>query len=164
MIHLEINYGMIWRLERRWNSCCSSLNWSSNYATDGNGGFIIGGTIDQFTIVAQQVSKYGNLGEIITSVPQEYQEIFPSETTLYQNYPNPFNSNTVIKFSIPSEGQVTIELYNVIGELIKTIADGFFNAGIHTVNLSSGDLPSGIYLYKMEIGTQSFTKKLIIMK
>ncbi len=132
--------------------------------TNGQGGFITMGPINQFTVVAQQVSKYGNLGEIITSVPLENQEIFPIETTLYQNYPNPFNSNTVIKFSIPSEGQVMIELYNVIGELIKTITDGFYNAGIQTVNLSSGDLPSGIYLYKMEIGTQSFTKKLIIMK
>ena len=137
---------------------------SQSFTTDGRYGFIIGGTINEFTIVAQQVSKYGNLGEIITTVPQENQEIFPTETTLYQNYPNPFNSNTVIKFSIPSEGQVRIELYNVIGELIKTISDGFFSAGIQTVNLSSDDLPSGIYLYRLKIGTQSLTKKLIIIK
>ena len=134
------------------------------YITDGRGGFIVAGLINNFTVVAQQVSKNGYLGEIVTLVNQESTEIVPLEITLYQNYPNPFNSNTVIKFFIPSEGQVRIELYNVIGELIKTIADGFFNSGIHTVNLSSGDLPSGIYLYKMEIGTQSFTKKLIIMK
>ena len=121
-------------------------------------------SIDQFTIVAQQVNKYGYLGEIITDVYAKEMNIIPSEIILYQNYPNPFNSNTVIKFSIPSEGQVRIELYNVIGELIKTIADGFFNAGIQTVNLSSDDLPSGIYLYRLKIGTQSFTKKLIIMK
>ena len=64
------------------------------FTTDGNGGFIIGGTKNEFTIVIQQVSKYGNLGEIITSIPQEYQETIPTEIVLYQNYPNPFNSST----------------------------------------------------------------------
>ena len=132
--------------------------------TDVQGGFITSGPINQFTIVAQQVNKYGKLGEIITSVNQENTEIVPLEITLFQNYPNPFNSSTIIKYSVPLEGQVTIELYNVIGELIKTLADGFYSTGIHTVNLSSDDLPSGIYLYKMKTGIKSLTKKLIIIK
>ncbi len=132
--------------------------------TDGQGGFITIGPINQFTIIAQQVSKYGNLGEIITSIPQEDQEIYPTEIVLYQNYPNPFNSVTIISYSIPKEGKISIKIYNSLGELIKIIADGFVSAGFHKVNLSSDDLPSGIYLYKLQTETKSITKKLLIIK
>jgi len=134
------------------------------YTIDRNGGFIITGIINEFTVVAQQVSQYGNLGEIITSVHQEYQEIFPSEIILYQNYPNPFNSSTVISYSIPREGKVTLELYNALGELITTIINDFFDAGMHIVSLSSDNLPSGVYLYKLQTDTQVLIKKLLIIK
>jgi hypothetical protein len=134
------------------------------YTIDRNGGFIIGGIINEFTVVAQQVSKYGNLGEIITSMTREDQEIFPTELTLYQNYPNPFNSSTVISYSIPREGKVTLELYNAIGELIITIINGHFDEGMHIVSLSSDNLPSGVYLYKLQTDTQVLIKKLLIIK
>jgi|GEM_PF-2151620 len=135
-----------------------------SFTTDGDGGFIIGGIINEFTVVAQQVNRYGKLGEIITLINPGNNYSIPSEAILYQNFPNPFNSSTVIKYSIPSESYITIELYNVIGELIKTIVDGYHNEGIYTVTLSSNDFPSGIYLYKMKTETQSLTKKLIIIK
>jgi len=132
--------------------------------TDGQGGFITIGPINQFTIIAQQVNKYGYLGEIITSIPQEDQEIFPTEIILYQNYPNPFNSITNISYSTPKEGKISIKIYNSLGELIKTIADDFVSAGFHEVNLSSDNLPSGIYLYKLQTETKFITKKLLIIK
>lgn len=135
-----------------------------SYTTDGNGGFIIGGVINNFTVVAQQVSKYGNLGEIITSVHQENQEILPTEIILYQNYPNPFNSSTVISYSNTHEGNISIKIYNSLGELIKIITNGLVRSGIHTVNLSSDDLPSGVYIYRLQTETKSLTKKLIIIK
>jgi len=135
-----------------------------SYTIDRNGGFIIGGIINEFTVVVQQVSKYGNLGEIITSVPQEYHEIFPLETILHQNYPNPFNSSTVFRFQLPEESEIIIDLYNVLGEKAKTIVTGFYSSGIHSINFSSVSLPSGIYFYKMQTETKSITKKLIIIK
>ncbi|NWG29478.1 MAG: T9SS type A sorting domain-containing protein [Ignavibacteriaceae bacterium] len=134
------------------------------YTTDVYGGYIIGGIINEFTVVAQQVSKYGNLGEIITSVPQEHQEILPLETILYQNYPNPFNSSTIIRFQLPVASEINIDLYNVLGEKAQTIVNGFYSSGIHTINFSSCKLSSGIYLYKLKTETQSLTKKLLIIK
>ena len=101
--------------------------------------------------------EYSNEIEIEAgSIPKEY--------VLFQNYPNPFNSSTVISYSVPMEGKVTIKLYNALGELVKTITDGFFNAGTYKINLSSEDLSSGIYLYKMQTERTSLTKKLIIIK
>jgi hypothetical protein len=135
-----------------------------SYSSDGNGGFIIGGLINDFTVVLQQVSKFGNLGEIITSVKQENSDIGPLETTLYQNFPNPFNSSTFIQFSLAKESDIKIELYNVLGERIKTIVYGPYHKGIHSFNFSSGELSSGVYLYKLQTGTKSLIKKLIIIK
>ncbi len=134
------------------------------YTTDARGGFIIGGTVNEFTVIAQQVSKYGKLGEIITSGYEESTENLPFELILFQNYPNPFNSQTNVKYAIPSEGYVKMELYNVIGELIKTIVDTYHQKGIYTVTLSSNTLPSGIYFYKIKTDTKSLIKKLIIIK
>ncbi|MDP2366486.1 MAG: T9SS type A sorting domain-containing protein, partial [Ignavibacteria bacterium] len=137
---------------------------SQSFATDGRSGFIIGGTKNEFTIVVQQVSKFGNLGEIITSVLQEYQEIFPSKTVLYQNYPNPFNSSTVIKYQIPEEKKVRINLYNILGEKIKSFIDEYKNAGTYSLTINSDELPSGVYLYTLETGLQVLAKKLTIIK
>jgi hypothetical protein len=135
-----------------------------SYTTDGNGGFIIGGVIDNFTVVAQQVSKYGNLGEIVTSIAQEYQEIFPSETILYQNYPNPFNSTTNIKYQLTSEGRIRIDLYNILGEKIKTVIDEYKNAGSYSLTINLDELSSGVYLYTLETGSKVLVKKLTILK
>ncbi|MCZ7614442.1 MAG: T9SS type A sorting domain-containing protein [Ignavibacteriaceae bacterium] len=95
---------------------------------------------------------------------QECQEIFPTEMILYQNYPNPFNSSTVISYSITFEENISIKIYNSLGELIKTITNGLVRSGIHTVNLSSDDLPSGVYIYKLQTETKFLTKKLLIIK
>ena len=134
------------------------------YTTDGNYGFIIGGLINDFTVVLQQVSKYGNLGEIITSLDQEYQEIFLPEPILYQNFPNPFNSSTLIQFQLPKENKISVELYNALGEKIQTIVNGFYSKGMHSINFSGEELSSGVYLYKLSTETIFLIKKLIIIK
>ena len=100
------------------------------YTIDRNGGFIISGIINNFTVVAQQVSKYGNLGEIITSISQEYQELFPSETNLYQNFPNPFNPSTLIEFSLPEDvANVKLSIYNALGEKVAELVNTSLQTG-----------------------------------
>ena len=135
-----------------------------SYTTDGNGGFIIGGVINNFTIVAQQVSKYGNLGEIITSISQEYHGIYPTETTLFQNYPNPFNSATYIKYQVHKEGRLRIVLYNILGEKLKIFSDEYYNLGTYTLRFESNELPSGVFLYTLETDSEVIVKKLTIIK
>ncbi|MBK9099334.1 MAG: T9SS type A sorting domain-containing protein [bacterium] len=132
--------------------------------TDGQGGFITIGPINQFTIIAQQVNKYGYLGEIITSIPQEDQEIFPTEIILYQNYPNPFNSITNISYSIPKEGRIRIVLYNILGENLKTISDEYKSIGTYSISFNADNLPSGVYFYTLETDNQVLSKKLTILK
>ena len=233
---------------------------SQSYTTDGNNGFIIGGTKNQFTIVVQQVSKDGILGQVVipvelisltasisndkvelnwrtatetnnsgfeiqrkqvfnhqssvskqewisigfvngngtTTEPKSYSFVdkdittgtykyrlkqidydgtykysdeieveinnTPTEFVLYQNYPNPFNSSTIIKYQIPEEGWVRINLYNILGEKLLTLFEGEQKSGEYQVSLSSDELPSGNYFYSLESGSFRSVKKLTIIK
>ncbi len=152
-----------------WNSNDVSLYtgmYSDLFAiTDGADGAVgLGWHEFDFSIRAFKVSKNGILGEVITNMADEVYLLLPEEIILYQNYPNPFNSSTLIQFQLPKESEISIELYNVLGEKIKTIVDGFYSKETHVINYSPGELSSGIYLYKLQTETKSITKKLIIIK
>jgi hypothetical protein len=83
---------------------------------------------------------------------------------LQQNYPNPFNPTTTIKYSIAKEGHVKLTVYNVIGSEVSRVVDEYRPAGNYSVQFTGSNLASGIYLYKMESGNYSATKKFILLK
>ena len=91
-------------------------------------------------------------------------EILPTKFELSQNYPNPFNPSTTIQFSLPKETQLKINVYNMIGELVRTIADGNYDAGYHKVTLNAVDLPSGAYVYRIESPDFVQVKKMVLIK
>ncbi|MCI0449894.1 MAG: T9SS type A sorting domain-containing protein, partial [Chlorobi bacterium] len=88
----------------------------------------------------------------------------PSKFELMQNYPNPFNPSTTIGFSLPEKSLVTIEVFNSLGQFIKTLASGSYPAGSHTINFNAGSLSSGVYFYKLNAGDYSTVKKMILVK
>lgn len=88
----------------------------------------------------------------------------PTKLELAQNYPNPFNPNTTIKFSLPKQTQLRINIYNMLGELIETLAEGTFNAGYHSVTFSGTHLASGTYIYRLESSEFVQTKKFLLLK
>ena len=93
----------------------------------------------------------------------------PDEFSLSQNYPNPFNPNTEIQFALPRAGQVKLGIYNIIGQRVVTLVDGFMAAGYHRVmwdsrNSSGKDVASGIYLYKLEAGDFVRSRKMLLLK
>jgi len=73
----------------------------------------------------------------------------PDKFELSQNYPNPFNQSTNIKFALPESSNITLKVYDMLGREIKTLADGFYTAGIHSVKFDGGGLASGIYYYHL---------------
>jgi hypothetical protein len=87
-----------------------------------------------------------------------------TEYALYQNYPNPFNPRTQIVFDMKDAGAVTLIVYNLLGQEIMALIKGEMNAGHHTVIFDSGDLPSGLYIYKMEANGFSAQNKMLLMK
>jgi hypothetical protein len=91
-------------------------------------------------------------------------EVVPTQFELSQNYPNPFNPSTTIRFSLPQATQIKINLYNMIGEKIATIAEGLYETGNHKITFNASNLPSGAYIYRIESSEFVQVKKMILMK
>lgn len=100
----------------------------------------------------------------VTAVAMSHPPAVVTNYFLSQNYPNPFNPTTTIVYAVPRAGKVRIELYNTMGQKIRTLLDEPKAAGSYTLNVRMDDLPSGIYLYKMESGNFSRTMKMVLMK
>ncbi|MCH7965016.1 MAG: T9SS type A sorting domain-containing protein [Bacteroidetes bacterium] len=88
----------------------------------------------------------------------------PARFELSQNYPNPFNPSTTISFNLPKSGVATLKVYNIMGEEIKTLVEGYREAGIYTVKFKAEGHPSGMYLYRLSTNGFTETKKMLIMK
>ena len=83
---------------------------------------------------------------------------------LYQNYPNPFNPVTTIRFEIPSDQEIDLTLFDMLGREVKTLFKGKAPAGIMAVDFNADGLPSGVYIYRLKAGNFLASKKLILIK
>jgi len=88
----------------------------------------------------------------------------PEYFRLYNNYPNPFNSSTKIKFDLPHNSAVELKIYNVLGQLITTIIKEEKPSGFYEVDYNATDLPSGMYIYRIQLGEYSETKKMVLLR
>ncbi|NOY57730.1 MAG: T9SS type A sorting domain-containing protein, partial [Calditrichaeota bacterium] len=93
----------------------------------------------------------------------------PDKLSLAQNYPNPFNPTTTITFELPQSQQVRLVIYNLSGQIIRTLVNETVRAGVHkvvwTATAENGaTVPSGIYYYRLTAGDKVFTKKLLLLK
>ncbi|HLX11194.1 MAG TPA: T9SS type A sorting domain-containing protein, partial [Bacteroidota bacterium] len=88
----------------------------------------------------------------------------PKAFALLQNYPNPFNPVTVIPYDLPVDARVTLKLYNILGQEIRTLVDGTQTAGYKSVEFNATDLPSGIYYYRITAGSFTAVKKMATIK
>jgi Secretion system C-terminal sorting domain len=88
----------------------------------------------------------------------------PGQFTLSQNYPNPFNPQTSIEFSVPQKERVRITLFDISGKKVKTLLDENKQSGSYKTTFNLSDLASGLYLYRLQAGTVSLTKKLVLLK
>ena len=88
----------------------------------------------------------------------------PSSFALEQNYPNPFNPSTVITYRLPANSAVTLNVYDVLGRKVQTLVNAREAAGTHSVIFNASDLPSGVYLYRLQAGTFVQTRKLSVVK
>jgi hypothetical protein len=88
----------------------------------------------------------------------------PLTFSLEQNYPNPFNPKTNIRFSIPESGVIKLSVYNIVGEEVAVLINGYTEAGSFDVSFDASNLPSGIYLYNITSDKFFSTKKMSLLK
>ena len=102
--------------------------------------------------------------QIMTAVIDGDESMIPSSFALAQNYPNPFNPATTIEFSLPSASVVKLEIFNVLGQNVATLADETLSAGNHQFEFDASTQPSGIYFYRLTHENGSETKKMVLVK
>jgi hypothetical protein len=91
-------------------------------------------------------------------------KILPNGFSLSQNFPNPFNPTTSIKYLISSNSRVSLKVYDVLGNEVATLVDEFKSVGSYETDFNASSLSSGIYFYKLQAGSFSETKKMILLK
>jgi len=89
---------------------------------------------------------------------------FPASFVLLQNHPNPFNARTLIGYCLPRSMEVSIEVYDVLGRKIETLASGHQPGGYHEVSWYVGEVPSGIYFYRIQAGENTETRKMLLLR
>jgi uncharacterized protein (DUF2141 family) len=99
---------------------------------------------------------------LLTAVRE--QKGLPRVYALAQNYPNPFNPTTNIEYQLPQGGVVLLKVYNIIGQEVATLVDGFQPAGYKTVSFSAGNFSSGVYFYRLQVGSYSSVKRMLFIK
>ena len=166
---------------------------SNNGTVTGSGGGIILRTTDGGTNWTPQTSGTNNLlydvfftdvnngtavgsfGAIlhttnggVTFVSEEQIYAAPTNFMLLQNFPNPFNPTTTIQYSIPQRSNVTLKVYDILGNEVATLINEERNLGSYEVQFSAtggaSDLSSGIYFYKLQSGSFTSTKKMLLLK
>ncbi len=105
------------------------------------------------------------LSEVVTGIDETpINTSIPTDYEISQNYPNPFNPSTSIDYSVRSNALVEITVYNIQGQKVATLVNGYRPAGAYTVKWNAENLPSGVYLYHFQAGNTVQTKKMMLIK
>lgn len=103
-------------------------------------------------------------GDTMTSVPERFDLAIPPKYGLEQNFPNPFNPSTRIDYSIPEKAQVSLKVYNLLGQEVMTLVKGNQPPGKYAATLDAAALAGGLYLYQLRANNFEATRKLIVLK
>jgi hypothetical protein len=105
----------------------------------------------------------GKLTGTITGILEET-PIIPLNPILKQNYPNPFNPTTLILFVLNKSSQISLRIFNTLGQEVSIIANGMYSAGIHSIIWNASKFSSGIYFYRLETSSYKETKKMLLIR
>lgn len=103
-------------------------------------------------------------GGTITSVESPGGSTLPGTFFVEQNYPNPFNPGTTIRFGLPAASDVQVGVFNLVGQKVATVFDGRKEAGVHTVRFDGLNLPSGVYIFRVQAGNAVESHRMILVK
>jgi photosystem II stability/assembly factor-like uncharacterized protein len=141
------NSGQTW-----FNQQVPHLHYYKIHMFNSNEGWIVGDTLLYTT------DGGGSVGvqQISSEIPEKFK--------LHQNYPNPFNASTIISYDISKSTLIKLEVFDIAGKKIKTLDEGFRNAGKYEIIFNANELASGIYYYKITTEKYIETKKFVLIK
>ena len=152
---IEYKYGANWGLPTNNGANDNEGGVGSNHHVTLFKSFWSGDAIDVFGTMDRKPVVNG-VEQLGSDIPVSYE--------LGQNYPNPFNPSTTINFSIPQSGLVTMKIFNILGQEVAELVNEVRNAGFHSVSFDASDLTSGMYIYKIQSGNFSATRKMMLVK
>lgn len=120
-------------------------------------------------IYTDTTASYFRLTPRIITAVDVHDYLRPDRFDIAQNYPNPFNPETRIAFNVPKQAEIRLNVYNVMGQLVRTLAAGSYSVGQHEVmwdgrNDNGAPVSGGVYLYRLEGPGINVTKKMLLMK
>jgi len=142
---------------------------NSTLLTAGLGGLPLGDLYHWFptqyaTWSAQATAEDNGIISRSVSEVKKISNLVPQDFTLEQNYPNPFNPSTRIDYTIAKRSPVSLKVYNVVGQEVETLFSGVQDAGHYEATFDAKTLASGVYIYRLEAGTTTITKKMMLLK
>ena len=146
--------------DRRSNGTIAAYIWLAK-----NGVSVQLGTVDTLppltgTVAVNTVQWNGP----VTPMAVAASNAIPVQYALEQNYPNPFNPSTTIRYGLPNHAQVSLFVFNTLGQQVAQLVNGEVEAGYHEVTFDGGNLASGVYLYRMKAGSYVETKRLLLIR
>jgi hypothetical protein len=118
---------------------------------------------DGLVVVATHGAGIYSANQTAVGVESETSNI-PVSYALNQNYPNPFNPSTKINFTLPTQNNVKLTVYDITGKEVKELINGELSAGDHTVDFNAANLASGAYIYRIQAGNFVESKKMVLLK
>ncbi|MDP3150164.1 MAG: T9SS type A sorting domain-containing protein [Ignavibacteria bacterium] len=118
---------------------------------------------DGCTCMSGYIYQHRLISSVLSKIENTHLD-FPTDYNLSQNYPNPFNPTTSIDYDLPTDGKVTLKIYDMLGCEVKTLVDEYQESGKYTTSFDAGKLSSGIYIYKIVSGSYSAQKKMLLLK
>ena len=123
---------------------------------------VVNGVTYTYRLISHDIN--GTVHEYEQTAQATPEAPIPVEYALDQNFPNPFNPNTTISYALKDAGFVTLKVYNLLGQEVANLVSQRMEAGNYTAGFNGSNLPSGIYVYRLEVNDFAATKKMVLMK
>jgi len=152
-----------------------SLQVNNGIVADFNGGYVGGERYAKYVVNDSDAVLWGDwsmspwdanfhlIGTLLTTDVKE-NKYLPAQFSLDQNYPNPFNPTTSIQYAVGSLQFVTLKVYDLLGNEVATLVNEEKSSGVYDVNFDAAGLSSGMYLYKLQAGSFTETKKMVLLR
>jgi hypothetical protein len=150
---IERNGEIVNRVPAANNATGHSYSWVDNS--------VVNGTEYSYRLIVRDIDGTETTAGTVEATPNVNAV---SDYMLAQNFPNPFNSETSFTYAIPEAQQVALTIYNLMGQEIATVVNGYMEAGTHTQNWSADGLAAGVYMYTLNAGEFSQTNKMLYLK